>query len=386
MPAFARHLTTSAPLIGLIVSIYSAGMLLPQAVFARMLAARPRKKPFSLAAHSGRLVFFLLSLALWAGLASRPSIMLALLIACVALWSLGEGAGSVGWLDIIGRAMPSKARARLYGLSHALGAVAGVGAGALITWTFSRPDIQFPLNYALIFGLAGLFMVLGTIGLMAMKEPAPPPGTLTQDRPRGRGTLRRVFADRRWRRMLACRLAVASMDLATPFYVGHAADVLRLPEASVGTFTIAMTMASVGASLLYSSVGARRGPHVVIRIAAIAAIVSPLYALSSHLTGSSLMATAYPIVFAALGVVRSAYLTGFGNYLLDLAPDGLHGAYIGLGNTFLSLTALAQLTGGWVLSATSYAALFGLTAAGVLVGIVLALRLPPARPLGAGPD
>jgi MFS family permease len=148
--------------------------------------------------------------------------MLALLIICLAIWALGEGAGTVGWLDIVGRALPSRARARLYGLSHAPGAVAGVGAGALITLTLNRPELGFPLNYALIFSLAGLFLIVGAMRLLLMREPDPHPMLQNQSQAHGRGTLARVMADRGFRRMLACRLAVASMDLATPFYVGHA--------------------------------------------------------------------------------------------------------------------------------------------------------------------
>jgi MFS family permease len=153
---------------------------------------------------------------------------------------------------------------------------------------------------------------------------------------------------------------------------------MGLPEASVGTFTIALTAATVVASLVYSLVGARR-EHIVIRIAAAAAVVSPLYALTAHLVGSPAMALAYPVIYVAQGVVSSAYLAGFGNYLLDLAADGLHGAYIGLGNTFLGIQAFAPLAGGWLLGATSYGALFGLSALGLLLGLALAVRHPPAR-------
>lgn len=273
----------------------------------------------------------------------------------------------------------------MYGLLHAAGAVAGVGAGALITWALSQPDLVFPLNYALIFALAGLFLVVGTIGLLTMKEPVSAlAASGAQPISRGRGTLARVMSDRGFRRMLACRLAIASMDLATPYYVVHATDEMGLPEAAVGTFTIALTAATIVASLIYSSVGARRGPHIVIRIAAAAAVISPLYELAAHLRGSPAIARAYPVVYVALGIVSSAYLAGFGNYLLDLAPEGLHGAYIGLGNTFLGIQAFAPLVGGWLLGTTSYAALFGLSALGALVGLALALRLPPSRPLEEG--
>jgi MFS family permease len=213
-----------------------------------------------------------------------------------------------------------------------------------------------------------------------MKEPASHQAHGEPVNEAGRGTLTMVMGDHGFRRMLACRLAIAAMDLATPFYVLHATEAMGLPESIVGMFTIALTAATVVASLVYSRIGARRGPHVVIRIAAVAAVAAPVYALVASTTSSRTMATLYPLVYAAIGVVSSAYLAGFGSYLLDLAPEGLHGAYIGLGNTFLGVQAFAPLAGGWLLAATSYATLFGLSAAGALVGLVLAFRLPEAIP------
>ena len=106
VPAFARHLTSSAPLIGLIGTAYYAGLLLPEALLARLIAPWPRKKPFASVAHVGRLMFFVIALALWAGLASDPPRMLTQFIVCLALWAVGEGAGTVGRLDIVGRTLP----------------------------------------------------------------------------------------------------------------------------------------------------------------------------------------------------------------------------------------------------------------------------------------
>ena len=175
-------------------------------------------------------------------------------------------------------------------------------------------------------------------------------------------------------------MLIGLMNLASAFYVVHAQDVLLLPERAIGTFTIAFTVATIAASLALGALSARRGPHAVIRVAAVAAIASPLYALAAHLAGSGWLVTAYPIVFAGLGIVNSTWIVGFANYTLELAPEGLHGAYIGVGNTVLGLLAVAPLLGGWLLEVSSYTVLFGLTTIGAIVGFVFSLRLEPATP------
>jgi hypothetical protein len=116
----------------------------------------------------------------------------------------------------------------------------------------------------------------------------------------------------------------------------------------------------------------------VIRVAAVAAATSPLYALAAHLSGASWLVAAYPIVFVGLGIVNSTWIVGFANYTLELAPDGLHGAYIGVGNTILGVLAVAPIVGGWLLEVTSYPILYGMTTAGALAGLWFSLKLEPA--------
>jgi MFS family permease len=263
-------------------------------------------------------------------------------------------------------------------LSQALSAAVGVGVGVLVGVILGHPDLDFPRNYALLFTFAAVSMVPSTLALIAFREP-PPRQTATDAQPAKNGAMATVAKDPRFRRMLSCRLLVGLMNLAVPFYVGHASGVLHLPEAAIGAFTIAMTVATIVASIALGALSERRGPRLVIQISAVAAAVSPLYALAAHLAGAgSWLAAGYPIVFVALGVVNSSYIVGFANYLLELAPEGLHGAYIGVGNTVLGLMAVTPILGGLLLQATSYTLLFGVTALGILTSFWFALRLEPA--------
>jgi MFS family permease len=375
LPAFVRRLTPSSIMVGLVAALYYGGTLLPQALVARVIAGWPRKKPFASAALFGRVVFFVVGAALWTGGASDSGRMLAILLACLTIFVLTDGAAMVAWWDIIGRALPARARARIYGLAQAVGAVLGVAAGVLIGWVLSESGPAYPANYALLFVLAGLFFAPSTIALLLFREPEPEDPSVKHVIAQNSGPLATVLGDERFRRVVACRLLLGFVALAAPFYVGHAVDVLSLPEAAIGVFTIAQTAAVVAASLLFGVLGGRRGSRAVIVVASAVAIVSPLFALIAHLVGGRVFAVAYPIVFVGLGVVLSAEIVGFGNYVLQLAPTGLHGAYIGVGNTILGIQALAPVLGGWVLRSASYPLLFSLSALGILAAVLLAARL-----------
>jgi MFS family permease len=380
MPAFVGQLTDSAPVIGLVSTIFNGGWLLPQLAVARLINDKPRKKPYVLAGMSGRVLFWVIALALWIGLTRYSTAMLVLFFTCLGLFAATDGFASVAWFDILARAIPLRQRGRLVGLSQFIGGVAGVGVGVLVGLILERRP--FPGNYALLFTLAGAALVPSAVALSLIREPPiqdvdPTQGenghTQTKD-----GWLK-ILSDPLFRHLIACRILIGMMGLSTSFYVVHASEVLRLPQSIIGSFVSAQTLTGVVASVLLGLVSERWGPRYVARVGGAAAAAGPLFALVTHFTGTRWMIQAYPFVYVALGVVNSAWMLGFTNYLLEIAPDGMRPTYVGLGNTILGVLTLVPMMGGWLLQATSYTVLFGVTSAIVAVGFLLTLGLKPPR-------
>jgi MFS family permease len=179
---------------------------------------------------------------------------------------------------------------------------------------------------------------------------------------------------------MASRVLVGMVSLATPFYVVHATDVLNLPEAVVGSFVAAQQLAGVASGALLGPISDRWGPGTTIRIGSAITIAGPLLALVAHTAASALLIQAYPLVYVALGIYGSSSMLGFYNYLLEIGPDDMRPSYIGLGNTIMGVLTLAPTVGGWLLEATSYTVLFGITTVLVFLGFLMALRLERAMP------
>ncbi len=376
MPAFVGQLTDSAPVIGLVDTVFRGGWLLPQLAAARVIRDKPRKKPYLLAGLGGRITFWVTALALWAGLARNPAAMLILFFTGLGLFAASDGFTSVAWFDILARAIPLKRRGRLIGIGQVVSGLAGTGVGVFVGLVLDRRP--FPENYALLFALAGVVFIPSVIALVLIREPAPKDaGPETNGRDKG-GWLKFLLADPAFRRLMVCRMLVGMMTLATPFYVVHAADVLHLPQSIIGDFVVAQTVTVVVVSAMLSLVVERWGPRYVIRIGSAVAATGPLFALVAHLAGGGWLVRAYPFVYVALGVINSAWMLGFFNYLLEIAPEGMRPAYIGLGNTIMGVLTLAPIAGGWLLEATSYPTLFGVTTMLVAIGFLLTLGLKPS--------
>ncbi len=376
LPALVGQLTDSAPVIGLVNTVYTGGWLLPQLAVARLINDKPRKRPYMIAGLSGRVFFWFIALGLWGGLASHPTAMLILFFTCLGLFAILDGFTSVSWFDILARAIPLRQRGRLSSIAQFFSGVIGVGIGILVSVILGRYD--FPNNYALLLALSGLALMPSAIALLLIREPPPKQDSESLD-PISREKWRQILSNPHFRLLIGSRLLIGAMGLATSFYVLHAERVLHLPPQAIGQFISAETLARVVGSVILGLVSERWGPRYVARIGSAIAILGPFFALIVHLIRAEWLILAYPFVYVALGVINSAWMMGFTNYLLEIAPENMRPAYIGLGNTILGSLTLMPIIGGWLLEKTSYTTLFSLTTVIVSVGFLLTLRLKPAQ-------
>ncbi len=377
MPAFVGQLTDSALVIGLVSTVFAGGWMLPQLLVARLINDKPRKKPYMLAGLGGRVMFWVIAAALWAGLAGYPTAMLVLFFACLGIFATSDGVASVAWFDILARAIPLKQRSRLMGTGQVVSGLAGIGVGILVGLILDRRP--FPDDYALIFALAGAVLIPSVIAMFLIREPPSEDASAEAKGKMKSGWLKLLLADPAFRRLMVCRILVSMMGLTASFYVLHAANVLHLPQGIIGDFVIAQTLAGVVASAVLSLVSEQWGPQYVIRIGSAAAVAGPLFALAVQLAGGGWLTRGYPFVFVTIGIVNSAWMLGFFNYLLEIAPEGMRPTYIGLGNTIMGVLTLAPIAGGWLLEATSYTTLFGVTTVIVAAGFLFSLGLKPPR-------
>jgi MFS family permease len=292
---------------------------------------------------------------------------------------------SVAWFDILARAIPLRRRGRMMGVGQVLIGLSGMGAGAVVSLVLGNPAISFPHDYAILFTIGCGIFVLSALALSLVREPPPD----LADADAGAGLQGRwwaqVLGDPLFRRFSICRIFVAMVTLATPFYVLHARDVLLLPARVIGGFVSAQMLGGVLAGAVLGPVCERWGPRYVVRVGSAAAALAPLLAFLIHMVGGPLVRF-YPLIYLLLGVLNSTWTLGFMNYLLEIAPPGMNSAYIGLGNTISGLMMIVPPLGGALLELTSYPVLFGLTATLVGTGLVLAMTLHPSTMPSAGDE
>jgi len=377
LPAFASTLTNLEPLIGLVGTVMNASWLLPQLGAAALIGGRPRKKPYLMAALcAGRPFWFVLALGSWFLLPHRPMAALGVLYACVGIFFFLDAVASVAWFDIMARAVPLARRGRLIGAGQLVSGLLGIGIGPLVALILASPRFPYPTNYALLFVLAGLVIIPSTVALGMLREPE---GTDLEPRRTVLDFLRQLGGvwrgDGNFRRLMGFRWLIGLMNLAVPFYVLHAEEIIGLSEGMAGWFVLAQTVGGIAASVSLGWLSERRGPRAVIWVGAATALLSPLVALGVHFFHQGVLQQVYLMVYFLLGVTNSSWLLGPLNYVLEIAPQGRRPLYVGLYNTLAGLLVPASFLGGVLLRVTSYPVLFGVTAGGIAAALWISLRL-----------
>lgn len=381
LPAFARTLTTSEPLVGLVNTVIGAGWLLPQLGAAAFINPKPRKKPYLVQAIlTGRPVYFLLALAVWAGLPKRPDLMLVIFLAGLGFFNVLDGVAAVAWFDIMAATIPPTRRGRLIGAGQLISSVTGIAVGGLVGAILSSSALPYPNNFALIFALAGLALMPSTVALTRVREPERCPSLSDEIKLSFRSQVREAWrGNPDFRRLVLSRWLIGLCGLALSFYILHATEVIGLPEAVAGWFVSAQMIGGIVASIGLSWLSERKGPRVAIWAGAVATLLSPLIALVIHLVRTPIIAPMYPLVFFCFGITNNTWMIGLFYYLLEIAPEDRRPIFVGLYDTLGGLLVPIPFIGGVLLRATSYPVLFTVTAIGVMAGLWVSLGLRDTR-------
>lgn len=382
LPAFADVLTDNKVLIGAVSSVWAGGWLLPQIFAAHYLSDKPRKYPIMMKWQLiGRPAFPLFVVWLLLGGAQYPELTIGLFLLALTVFMSTDALVALAFLDLFGKAMPHDRRGRLIGVGQVLSGLAAVGAGALIQRVLGPSGPGFPMNYALIFGLASVGFAVSTIACSFIVEA---PEAVEAQRPSLRAYLPQLGrlwrTDQRFSRITLVRLLSGLGALATTFYVVYATDILNMPAASVGLFAGAATIGTAVAGLLLGVVADRYGSQRVVQVVTWTQFLVPVLALLCHLgVFGGAVNLVFPLLYVLLGIYDGSVMLGFLSYILEISPPGQRPTYMGLTNTLTGALIVLPVLGGFLLQRTSYPVLFTAAALGTLSAALLALRLPNPR-------
>jgi MFS family permease len=387
IPGFLTILGASTTIIGLISTLARAGWLLPQLIAARYLAHKPYKKKYVLiAAGISRSLIAVLAVIIWLTGAQSENLIITLVVLTVFTFFLGDGVASLGWFDLLSKAIPSRRRGRMISTGQVLSGITSFLAGFVVEWILSDRGLPFPSNFAALFFVAFCMLVISFISISFIIERK---GVSTQKVSSWREYIPQLWLvfkqDRDFRRYTITRQIFGLNTLATPFYMTYALEKLQLPAQVAGRYTSIGVVGSIMAALFFGWINENNGTKRVLQYSILITSLIPLLALSLPVifTSSTAIAWLYGLVFLASNASMSSYMPGWTGYMLDFAPEAKRPLYVGLTNTLSGITALFSTVGGIILqwSGNNYSFLFVITLIGTLCAWPLVMTLPEPRDL-----
>ncbi len=387
IPGFLNILGASTTVIGLLSTLARAGWLLPQLFAARYLADKPYKKAYVLLpAGISRSLIAILAGVIWATGAKPEKLIITLVILTVTTFFLGDGLASLGWFDLLSKAIPTRRRGRMISTGQVLSGIFSFLAGVLVEWMLSDRGLPFPNNFASLFFIGFIMLSISLVGISFMIERK---GISTQKVPSWRQYIPQLWSvfkqDHTFRRYTIARQIFGLNTLAAPFYMVYALEKLQLPAQVAGRYTSIGVVGSILAAIVFGWLNERKGTKRVLQFSIIVTASIPLLALCIPLllTNTTTIAWMYGLVFFASNASMASYMPGWTGFMLDLAPEAKRPLYVGLTNTLSGITAIFSTLGGIILqwSGHNYSLLFGLTLIGTICAWPFVAGLPEPRHL-----
>ncbi|MEN8113722.1 MAG: MFS transporter [Actinomycetota bacterium] len=345
LPAFVATLTGSTIVIGLLVVAQEIGHVVPQMITAYHVEDRPYERPILMWIITMRWISWGLLAAVTALYAlDFPNAVLFLLVALFASFSFAGGIGSVVYADVFAKAIPTTRRGRFVGWKQLIGYALAIGAGWVVAWILANPErFPYPVNYALMFGLAAVFLLIALGGIAIVKEP---PSTHERETDSLRDSVRRALhltaVNPNFRRLLSARALTGVLVLSAPFFVVFALDDVGVAPAAIGLYLAAQMTGAALSNLLWGWLGDRFGNRTVIIGASVAGLGAALAALAALSVGPLPLY----LTFFLVGATMSGLRLGYANIILEMAPDHLRATCVALLGTLIAPLALLPLAIG----------------------------------------
>ncbi len=361
-------------MLGCLMPIKQAAALLPQLVASGQIRRLAVRKWVWVVAGLIQTICLLLMIpaSAWLNPVAAGLVVLLLFL----LFSAASGTASVAFQDVLGKTITKGHRGRLLASRALIGGLLTILAGAALRQFRTGGD-----DLHLVFGmlvLGALLWALGSLlfGLTHEQAGATQGGRNPIDEA-GAG-LQLIRRQQGFRRFLYARSLLLTVEIATPFYVLHANNLLELDSHLIGYIVIAIGLSQVLSSPFWGRMADRTSRTVMQLSAWMAVAASALAILLTWLPVAALQQGGYFLVFMLLGLTEAGVRLGRKTYLVDAVPQEERATYMATTNTLVGIVAVGTGLAGLIAQYGGSLVMIVVLGLGALCSVAACRRLPEA--------
>lgn len=344
---------------------------------ARMIERVSRRKPVVLWAGGGIGRLMLLFLALLPFVDGTPRLAIMAIIALNGIRAFAGNFGNPGWTAIVADLVPSAMRGRYFGNRNLAMGIAALVVTPFAGWLIRTVNTQSgsPVaGYQWTFALAFGFGMLSTLAFSRIPEPesADGPGHV-----HARGELRQALRASPGFLGLVISAFVWNMSLhvAAPFFNVYLVSEFSASTTTIGLLASVSSLTALFGQQVFGPLMDRRG---AVWVSLVTGFIIPLAPFCWMFITAPWQVG---IINTLSGFAWAGYNLANFNLLLDLTPDTGRPRAVALYQTAVFASAvLGPLLGGYVADAVNFQTIFGISAGGRTLGMLL-FAVMVARPL-----
>lgn len=365
--------------VGLVTAVANLMGALSLFPGARLVERLGQRKPLVVWSIGGIGRVVLLVLAIFPFILSQPGPAIVTIILLNGLRAFMGNLGNPAWTAIVADLVPDFMRGRYFGSRNmAMGLAALIVApvaGRLINVGNDLFGFDF-LGYQAVFFLA---FVAGMVSTFSFRRIVEPPATVAQRRPHQRGDLRQALKRNPQFVGFVAGAFIFNLALQTaaPFFNVYLVSELGATTGMVGLLASVSSLTALFGQQLFGRLLDRKDAYWVLQVSGFILPVLPFAWI--------FITAPWHVTFINLvgGVAWAGYNLANFNLLLALTPDEQRPRAVALYQTAVFTSAvIGPLLGGYLADAVSFQLIFGLSAAGRLLGLLVFVAFVARRAKG----
>ena len=355
--------------LGLLTAIMLGGTRIFQLIFASRLSIKENKKPFLLGAINVRvLALIILSFVFYKSSSLSGDTIIWLIFILITVFALSGSYAGISYNDIFGKSILQSSRKRFFSVKQTVNSI-GIFASAIIVRELIK-RIEYPNNYTLLFLIAGILLLIATLGFWNIKEV---PSKIENKKSLWDFIKMIPVEIKKNSNLKNYLLMINSLGLGIsvlPFLILFAKDNFELSFSFIGNLLLFRTIGMLTASLIFYKISHKLNYRKLLMLNLFLGASLPIIALL--LNNEPFL---YQFLFILSGMFVAMYRIGDAGVLMEISTNENRVLYTGISGAGTILTTIFPLIAGFLITEIGYTWVFISISVLVLISFFFVRRL-----------